>query len=317
MRQVIESFPKQFAFEPEIVNSEKLLKAKKFVVGGMGGSHLAADILKVWKPQLNLYVHYDYGLPAVEEPEKVLFIASSYSGDTEETIDFFEKTIERKFPAAAVGTGGQLIEIAQKHNLPYVRFPDDALQPRLALGYSLKSLLKIIGDSGGLRESERLAQNLKPSDYEEKGKVLAKKLKDTLIAAVYVSRPNLGLALNWRIKINETAKMPAYFHVFPELNHNEIAAFYIYPSGLKNNFYFLILRDKNDHPKVLKRMEILKQIYQEKNLPVAMIDLEGEGLLKIFSSVVLADWFSYYLALERGVDPLSNPMVEKFKKLIS
>lgn len=320
MKGIIESFPKQFAFEPEIINSEKLLKAKKFVVGGMGGSHLAADILKVWKPQLNLYVHYDYGLPAFAEAsagkpagasKDTLFIASSYSGNTEETIDFFEKVIERKFSVAAVGTGGRLIEIAQKHDLPYVRFPDDALQPRLALGYSFKSLLKIIGDSEGLRESEQLVQSLKPSDYEEKGKALAKKLKGTLVVAVYASRPNLGLALNWRIKLNETAKMPAYFHVFPELNHNEMAA------EFKNNFHFIILKDENDHPKVLKRMEILKQIYQEKNLPVVMIDLEGEGLLKIFSSLVFADWVSYYLALERKVNPLDNPMVEKFKKLIT
>lgn len=316
MREIIESFPNQFSFKPEVVNSDKLPKVNKFVVGGMGGSHLAADLLKIWRPELDLSIHFDYGLPITNTNYKLpvsdtLFIASSYSGNTEETVDFLEKAIERGLPAAAIGTGGRIIEIAKKEKLPYIIFPGDAGQPRFGLGYSFKSLLKIVGDEIMLRETTKLAEDLKPGDYEEEGKVLAEKLKDALIVPVYASRGNLGLALNWKIRLNENAKIPSYLQFFPELNHNEMAA------EFGSGFHFIILKDESDNPKVIKRMDILIKLYQEKHLPVEVIPLKGEGLLKFFSSVILADWTSYYLALGRGIDPFSNYTVEKFKKIIA
>ena len=127
---------------------------------------------------------------------------------------------------------------------------------------------------------------------------------------MYASRLNLGLALNWQVKLNETAKMPAYFHVFPELNHNEMA------SDFKNDFYFIILRDKDDHPKILKRMDALRQLYEQKGLRVRTVEVKGEGPLKFFSSLILADWVSYFLAMEKKVDPLSVPRIEEFKRII-
>lgn len=311
METVLKSLPKQFEYEPVIENAGKLKRKNKFVVGGMGGSHLAADILKAWKPELNLSTHYDYGLPAYYDEKETLFIASSYSGNTEETLDFFASAAEKKLALAAFGTGGRLLELAREKNLPYVVFPKDAVQPRLALGYSLRAILKIIGDEEGLKDSAELARTFNPSAYEEYGRELAQKIKDSEAVAIYASRRNMGLALNWRVKLNETAKMPAYSHVFPELNHNEMAS--DFPKG----FYFVVLKDKNDHPRVLKRMGVLAEVYQKRGLGVETIELEGEGLLKLFSSLALADWVSYFLAVEKGIDPMSVPVIEEFKKLIN
>ena len=310
MERVIKNFAKQFEYEPIIENAGSLGRKNKFVVGGMGGSHLAADILRSWKPELNLLVHYDYGLPPAYDPAETLFIASSYSGNTEETIDFFEKAVEKNLPVAVIGTGGRLLELAREKNLPYVLFPSDALQPRLALGYSLRALLKIMGDEDGLKETAELANTLKPLEYEQEGRELAREIKNSSVVAVYSSRLNLGLALNWRVKLNETAKMPAYCHAFPELNHNDMA------SDFKEDFYFIILRDKDDHPKILKRMDALRQLYEQKGLRVKTIEVKGKGPLKFFSSLILADWVSYFLAIEKGVDPMSVPAIEEFKKLI-
>jgi UDP-glucose 6-dehydrogenase len=85
---------------------------------------------------------------------------------------------------------------------------------------------------------------------------------------------------------------------------------------LTNRFYFVIIKDRFDNPKILKRITVLSRIYQKNNLKIIMVELEGKGLLKIFSNVVLADWVSYYLALKHNVNPLTNQTVEKFKKLI-
>ena len=310
MEQVIKNFAKQFEYEPVIENAGNLSPKNKFVVCGMGGSHLAADILKSWKPELDLTIHSDYGLPDIYDREETLLVASSYSGNTEETIDFFEKAVEKNLSVAVIGTGGRLVDMARDKSLPYVLFPSDALQPRLALGYGLRALLKIMGDEDGLKETAELANTLKPLEYEQEGRELAREIKNSSVVAVYASRLNLGLALNWQVKLNETAKMPAYFHVFPELNHNEMA------SDFKNDFYFIILRDKDDHPKILKRMDALRQLYEQKGLRVRTVEVKGEGPLKFFSSLILADWVSYFLAMEKKVDPLSVPRIEEFKRII-
>lgn len=321
MRQVIENFHKQFSFKPEIKNAKNLpLKGiKKIIVGGMGGSHLAADLLKVWKPELDIKIHSDYGLPFDNKSslKKTLFIASSYSGETEETLDFLNKAIKKKFFAVAIGTGGKLIQTAAKNNIPYIVFPKDALQPRLAIGYSFRSLLKIIGDNKSLNESEKLVYLLKPLTYEKKGKILAEKLKKALVVIIYASGTNEGIALNWKVKLNENAKIPAYFQLFPELNHNEIAAFENKFLSLTNKFYFVIIKDKSSQSKILRRIAVLKRIYRKNHLKTITVELKEKNLLNIFSCVILADWVSYYLALERRVNPLANPMVEKFKKLIA
>ena len=91
MREAIKNFSQQFDFTPVVENEAQLKRSGKFVVAGMGGSHLAAGLLKVWNPYLDIVIHREYGLPAIEEKDlqSRLCIASSYSGNTEEVIDFF------------------------------------------------------------------------------------------------------------------------------------------------------------------------------------------------------------------------------------
>ena len=45
MDKAIKNFPKQFAWKPEIINEDKMMAFGQVVVGGMGGSHLSADLL--------------------------------------------------------------------------------------------------------------------------------------------------------------------------------------------------------------------------------------------------------------------------------
>src|SRR3989338_3056652 len=146
MKEAIKNFNKQFEYEPEIENAERLRHFDKFIVVGLGGSHLAADLLKVWNPYLDVVVHEDYGLPAFSDKElkERLIILSSYSGNTEEALDAFNETIEKKLTCAVISTGGKLIELAKKHSRPYIAMPDTGIQPRLALGFGFKALLKLM-----------------------------------------------------------------------------------------------------------------------------------------------------------------------------
>ncbi len=320
MYESIKNFNKQFLYQPEIVNSEKLTNKKEFAVIGMGGSALSSLLLETYKPELDIILRRDYGLPElpIEKLKNKLIILSSYSGNTEEVIDAFVKTQENKLEIAVVSTGGKLLSLAKANGVPYIELPDMGIQPRLALGLSIKAFLKLIGESDELKKISELTTILNPVDYEEKGKALAQKMKN-YVPVIYSSSHNLSIAYNWKIKLNETGKIPAFYNVLPELNHNEMTGFDVKDStkDLSNNFYFIILKDLEDNSRILERMEVLEKLYKDRSLQVETIELNEKNVwLKIFSALVLADWVAYYTALGYGLEPEQVPMVEEFKKLI-
>ena len=318
MESDIRNFNKQFAFRPEIMNIENLKVFENIIIGGMGGSHLSADLLKMLKPDLNLRVHSDYGLPPDVNRGKTLFIASSYSGNTEETLDFVEKVIEQKLPIAVIASGGKLLEIAKIYNLPCVVLPA-GLQPRMALGYSFLALLAVLAEKELLDEAYGLERVLQPEAFEKKGKELAERLFDK-IPLIYSARENFALAYIWKIKLNETGKVPAFCNSLPELDHNEIVGFDNLKSlpNLKNNFHAIFLRSGDEHPRILKRVELTKTLLEAKLPSVSIIDMVGGGskpeLEKAFNSIILADWTSFYIARLNGADPEKVGIVEELKR---
>ena len=316
----IKNFYKQFEYEPAVENKKALKKFESFVVAGMGGSNLAAGLLKAWRPDLQIIQHRNYGLPALplKTLKKSLFIASSYSGNTEETISSFAEAVKRKLPVAVIAAGGKLLDLARKRKKPYIQIPNTGIQPRLAVGFNLMAILKLMGNENGLREAGELKNLLKSNEYERAGKSLAKKLKGH-IPVIYVSERNSAIGYNWKIKFNETGKIPAFTNVFPELNHNEMTGFDVKEGTkeLSRKFSFIFLKDPADNLRIIKRMNVTERLYREREFPVEVLILNGQNALhKIFSSILIADWASYHIAGEYGVEAEQVPMVEEFKRLI-
>jgi glucose/mannose-6-phosphate isomerase len=316
----IKNYAKQFEYEPVIENAAKLKKCKKFIVCGMGGSHLAADILKSWHPELDIIVWSNYGLPLLPEAElkERLIILSSYSGSTEETIDAFTMAKAKRLNMAVVATRGKLISLADKNKVPYAQMPDFHQQPRMATGLSLMAMLALMGERLWMAEARQLAIQLHPSREELRGKDLAKKLHST-IPVIYASARNVAIAYNWKIKLNETGKIPAFQNVVPELNHNEMNGFDTKTKtiSLSNNFHFVFIKDGADDPRIIKRMSVLEKLFKDRGFKVEVIFLQGKNEIhKIFNSLILADWTAYHTAKLYAVDPEQVPMVEEFKKLI-
>ena len=314
--EAIKNFGKQLQYQPELVNEEKLGKYARFIFVGMGGSALGPDLLKVSNPGLDILIHRDYGLPDLPDKtlQNSLIILNSYSGNTEEVLDAFKLALSKNLSIAAVSIGGKLLELARQNSIPYVEMPDWGLEPRLALGLSLKALLKVLGQDKDLD----IISKIQLSDQEKTGKELAKKLRG-FVPIVYSSRKNDPVAYSWKVKINETAKKPSFSNVFPELNHNEMAGFH--PSEvsklLSQNFHFIFLKDEADDHRILKRMEVTAKLFQNQKLNVETIELVGDNVfIKIFSSLQLADWVSYYIAKEYGIDPADISTIEEFKKLL-
>lgn len=314
------NFAKQFAYKPEIKNSDKFKSDyKNFVLSGMGGSHLAAGILQAYKPGINLYVHRDYGIPAYDADfcKNALFIASSYSGNTEEVIDFLDEAYSRGFDTLVIATSGKLIEFAERNNLPYIQMPQTGIQPRLALGYSLIALASVVLPES-LPELATLATRLNPASLKSEASSIAKTLVGK-IPVIYTSTRNRAVAYNWKIKFNESAKIPAFYNSFPELNHNEMQGYDFADSNknLSENFHFIIIKDESDDNRIIKRMDTVQELFEEKGYGVTQIYLLGESRLEqIFNSLILADWITLELATEYKTEPSKVPLIEEFKKRI-
>ncbi|MBI2013696.1 MAG: bifunctional phosphoglucose/phosphomannose isomerase [Candidatus Colwellbacteria bacterium] len=315
MKESILNFPEQFKYKPEVTNSNKLRGFKRIIVIGMGGSHLAADLLKIYKPALDLVVHSNYGLPKLPNGvlEESIVILSSYSGNTEEVLSAFEECVKQELNFGVIASGGKLLELAKEHSIPYVELPGGE-QPRMAVGFALRATLAILGENAALKESASLAARLLPQSLEGDGKKLAQKIKG-FVPVIYSSSANLPIAYNWKIKFNETGKIPAFYNVFPELNHNEMNGNF---EPLASKFYFIFLEDSADYSLIRTRMRVLEKIYKEKGLQVGKITLQGRDVWeKIFRSLILADWAAYYTALQYDLDPQEVPLVEEFKRIIA
>ena len=182
----------------------------------------------------------------------------------------------------------------------------------------LQALVGLMSDTASLKELHTLVSALKPASYEKASTTLAQTLKNH-VPIIYASEQNGVIALNWKIKFNETGKSPAFWHVLPELNHNEMTGFDHVPStrALSQNFHFVFLEDATDHPRIHTRMRVTATLYKKRGFPCTVVRLKKSSRIHtIFAATILADWTAYHLAKIYGVNPQEVPMVEEFKKLI-
>jgi len=342
MRQIILDFPKQFKIGIDAAKDTKLEGIfENIVICAMGGSALPGSLLLDIgvKFSLPLFVHRAYGLPKAAN-EKSLILCISFSGNTEETLSAYQEAIEKNYNTIAVCTGGKLEQMAKEKNLPVAVVPNDCLQPRFGTGYLVAAVLKILNNCGIINEPSTalltMAQAMQPQKYEEQGKALAQKLIDQ-IPIVYSSSQYRSLARIWKIKFNENSKIMAFWNYFPELNHNEMVGYTIQKSNIpegkfgkltsygagKNqnenskfkNFHVIILQDKNDDPRIIKRMELTTDLIKESGAEVDFVEIDGKTKMeKVFNCLLLGDWVSYHLSLAYGQNPVPVEIVEKFKK---
>lgn len=318
MDQAIKDFTQQLTYQPKINYPEKLGSYNKFLVCAMGGSALSTGLLQSVIKDVDLILHRNYDLPkqTAENLRERLVLCISYSGNTEEVLSAYALAKQKQLPIAVIAKGGRLIELAEADKVPYIKLPDTGIQPRNALGFTLRAQLALMKKNMELEEITAVTKNWKAENYEHMGRELAVHLKNK-VPVIYSSEHNNFVGYIWKIKFNETSKIPAFNNSFPELNHNEMQGFEVAISTneLSKNFYFVFLVDSDDHTRIQKRMEITKKIFTEQGIVVENFQMEGLNRWhRIFSSLAVADWTAYYLATNYGVDPEKVALVEKLKQ---
>ena len=299
------------------------------VFGGMGGSAIAGDIINslfVNELSMPLVVNRGYRLPGFTGSES-LFIASSYSGNTEETLQSTHEAVERGCSVLCVTSGGKLGELASNKGFPVFPLPQ-GYPPRAALGFSLGVFLYLFCKNGMGDISET---NLKAtvSFLKEIGKswipaegseclplMLAAEIRGK-IPLINASSGGLeAVGLRWKAQLNENSKTHASYHSFPEMNHNEIVGWESL-SATKTFFphlIMLILRSADDSPRIRSRMDVTKRIVKAGGGKVLEIEAEGKtALSRMLYLIFLGDLVSYYLALLYGVDPTKIEKINQLK----
>ena len=298
------------------------------VISGMGGSAAGGDVVRAATScvlRVPLLVCRDYRLPGFLDSSTLVF-ASSYSGNTEETLAAYEQARAAGAAIVCLTSGGRLASLAAGHRYPVIPLPP-GLPPRAALGYSAVLLLsalaamELVPDmTGPMRETAglltRLAARYGPETPETNNQ--AKRIARTLhgrLVAIYASSANLEpAAVRWRGQIEENAKNLAFHHLIPEMNHNELVGWEL-PAHLLAQIGVVFLRDPGDHPQVQRRFGLTAEIVARKTGVLHEVWSEGESLLsRIFSVICLGDFVSLYLACLNSVDPTPVPVIETLKE---
>jgi glucose/mannose-6-phosphate isomerase len=308
---------------PDLASNPEVL------VGGMGGSGIAGDYgaALAGPTEGRVAVHKGYGpLPGWVGRSRPTVIAASYSGNTEETLDLVSAAASEGLPIVTITTGGRLGELSAEHGWPGVTVPS-GIQPRAAVGYmagAVARLLTTLGilpdQTGPLDEAADLADAASSEGSETWGLAhgVAKGLVGR-IAVIYGGGPvSTTAAQRWKTQINENAKMPAWWSVLPELDHNEIVGWETLPGTTRDLVGVIALTDVSDHPRVGSRIEHTAALTGPAVPWLAQVAATGESeLARLISLTVCGDLVSYLLAVEAGVDPVPVETIEKLKKLLA
>lgn len=310
-------------WKPEHDNRE----ITNIVIAGMGGSALAALMVRTLlrsKLSIPFEVVREYELPNYVD-RHTLVIASSYSGNTEETLAALEQAENRGAQLGIIASGGRLIDIAASYDIAHVALPS-GVQPRMATIYNLRALLALLNNFGVItaellneletisgwlgRETTMWLPDIPTSQNYAKQLALEAIGKTPVF---YGSPLTAALAYKWKISWNETAKNTAFWNEYPEFNHNEFMGWASHP--VEKPFAVFDILSPFDRPRITQRFELSDRLLSGKRPHARTIELKGDTLMaQLLWGAILADFASTYAAILNGVNPVPVVLIEKLKQ---
>jgi glucose/mannose-6-phosphate isomerase len=298
------------------------------IVAGMGGSSVGGALARAIlgdhavRP---LIAARSYGLPAWTTPDTTV-LCSSYSGNTEETLACYEAAGALGAKRVVVTSGGSLAEAARREGVPVIPVAG-GFQPRAAVAYSTVAALEVAAACGAgprmgseidvaAEHLEALVEEWGPDAPEDSlAKSIARRLYCTipLIAGAGLTT---AIAYRWKTQINENAKVHAFAHELPELDHNELVGW----GGVEGlgPFTQVFLDDSDTHPRTKTRIELTSKLIGDAAQDVIRVESRGSTTAeRVFSLVLLGDLVSLYLAVLRGADPGPVDVLVRLKDELS
>lgn len=312
-------FPEQCAEAVALAQTANLPSLKtapqNIVVAGMGGSAAGGDFVKALfdaEGGVPVVVSRDYSAPRWVS-SSTLFFATSYSGNTEETIAAYGQAKAAGAMIVVVTGGGKLAEMAKADGYPLIQIPGGQ-PPRTALGYLLLPVVVACERYGLIpaQNIEQLLQALRDRVAEygmdqpfatNPAKQLAANLFGKLSVVYGLGHWQGLVAFRWKSQINENAKDMNFHHTFPELNHNEILGWvHCQHQGVKQ-WVVVTIEDGTESAKIKRRREVSLELIKDR-VEVYPVFAKGLTLLeKMIGVAMMSDFVSTYLAALNEVDP--------------
>jgi len=307
---------------PDIENPQAIILA------GMGGSAIGADLLVSYLSgilSIPVLVLREYTLPGWAKGKQVLVVASSHSGNTEETLSVYEQALQRGCSVLSISTGGSLAQRATQEKQVHWSFEHRG-QPRAAVGFSfglllalLQRLLKLPDHSSSISSTvdvmEKLAGELAitvPVAHNPvkrlAGQLMGRSV--TVMAADYLA----PVARRWKTQINELAKAWAEFDFISEANHNTLAGI-VFPEELLSKLIVLFIRGSSNHPRNSLRIELTRKEFMLAGINTELVEFQQENpMAEMWTGLLYGDYLSYYLAIAYGIDPTPIDSIQELKK---
>lgn len=321
MKQHVIDFTKHLVQALEIGEKAKISTSDRqfenVVISGLGGSGIGGTIvaqLLADQIKVPVCVNKDYGIPAFVG-DKTLFIANSYSGNTEETIDALQNAAKAGAEIACISSGGKVIEIAKEKGYNYIQIPG-GLPPRAAFGLSFPQLYfmlngyRLISDSfkNEIKDTINLIDKEEDHIKQEAEKVTSHLIGKTPV--IYSVSEFEGVCVRFRQQINENSKMLCWHHAIPEMNHNELVGW----AGGTDHMAVVIFRNKTDFSRNQTRIEINKEIISKYTSNINEIYSKGNSNLeRALYLIHLGDWISVMLAEKKEIDPVEVNVIDFLK----
>lgn len=325
MKDLISNFPAQVIEAIQIgkkaalgINSKKM---NKVVVSGLGGSGIGATIVADYCYDLisiPLLVNKGYFIPKNVDSD-TLFIACSYSGNTEETLHAVSLAKQKKAQIVCICSGGALEIFAKKNRIPLILIPA-GMPPRACLGFSMIQILYVLKYAGVLKSNfeKEILQGLaliskEQNNIHKEALTMANKLHNRHIA-IYTNVGYEGLAIRYRQQLNENSKVLAWHNVIPEMTHNEIVGW----KKEHEDVTVLFCYSKSDFEKNIKRLQFLKKVIKKYTGNTHDLIIKGATFWeKAMYFIHITDWVSIYLSGLNGNDAVEVRVIDGLKKEMS
>ena len=316
MYKKIKDFPNQISDGIKDVKnmSIDLEKIHRVVFMGMGGSAIAGSIMKDICPHLEIVVERNY-FPSATIDEKTLLIICSYSGNTEETLSYYNHASSLTNNIFGMTSGGKLLELLKNDNQNHCILPD-GYAPRSILGYSLTILIGLLDDDGLLELlNVELLQEYSDKFSSEDNEIfsLAKKIHSTL-PVIVVEEDLSSIGFRLKTQFNENSKMLSYNVSLPEMNHNEIVG---WESKLIDKNLFSLIWIDITWPANINRMNITNKLLKKKTCSNHHIQIPSDlknDLSGLFYLVNYLDWLSYWCGYLNDIDISAVKSIDILKK---
>jgi glucose/mannose-6-phosphate isomerase len=298
------------------------------VVAGMGGSAIGGSLARAClgdTASRPILAARAYGLPPWTTPDTTVLCAS-YSGDTEETLACYEAAGALGATRVVATSGGRLAELARADGVPVIPIAGGLL-PRAAVAYMTVAALEVANRCGaGPRmasdidvAAEHLEELVVAWGPEASESSQAKSLARGLLGSVPVvagAGLTSAIAYRWKTQLNANAKIPAFSHELPELDHNELVGWA--GAAELGRFSAVFLEDSDTVPRIAERVELTEQLIRDAAAGTYRVQTQGTTLVeRVFSGVLLGDLVSVYLAILRGVDPGPAPAMDELKRRLA